>query len=302
MNKIVKKTRRFTAGVLCLVVVGLFVAYSCDKPDTPSDGDGKDSIKPVLSLEGTKWKLAGIVDVETGSMRVLEPQDCDYCYTLVFADNFTSLPIKDTVINGTDTIFCKYYYANGRSCFNQMWLLSLDPIYFGYTKAGECGDGEAYFNALWKVNSYAFNKNELKCFYKEKNTNSSKYLLYKPLHDPIVYTTWKLAGMVDEQTGKLREFEPKGDRCYTFEFNLIGFIGIVSPDYLIGNYKFNSTERTIHLLEISDLAENETEIGDGDLYRKIVKTVQSFSYQNNELRMYFKNIDNISGYLVFKKD
>ena len=39
MNKIIKKTKRFTAGVLCLVVVGLFVAYGCKKTVNGSEGD-----------------------------------------------------------------------------------------------------------------------------------------------------------------------------------------------------------------------------------------------------------------------
>jgi len=40
--------------------------------------------EPEFPLKGTKWKLAGIVDAQTGNLKVLEPQDCDRCYTLEF--------------------------------------------------------------------------------------------------------------------------------------------------------------------------------------------------------------------------
>ena len=253
-----------------------------------------------LSLESTKWKLVGIVDVETGSMSVLEPKDCEDCYTLFFAEDFSTLP-ESTIIYGTDTIYGKCYYAQGRSRCNTIKLSNLNPVYGEITLVG-CGWEEEYYgDALFRVHSYTFNKNELKCFYKERDTDKSKYLLYKPISFSLVNTAWKLVGMVDKQTGKLREFEPKEESCYTFYFHLNGFSCLTSNDLLTGGYKYNSIERTIDLLNILDYGGDETEIGDGVLYKEIVKTVHLFSYQNNELRMYFNNIDNLSGYLVFKQ-
>jgi hypothetical protein len=171
-------------ATLCLVVVGLFIAFSCEKP--PIDSGGNDTIKnpePELTLEGTKWKLEGIVDVETGTMKVLEPTGCDYCYTFVFADNFSSLPVDTFIRNNGDTLFWRDY-AFGHSRDNNFWLLSLNPITFASTKVGETGDGKVYYDAMFKVNSYMFNKNELKFFYNENYTR--KYLLYKSV-DTVLY-------------------------------------------------------------------------------------------------------------------
>jgi hypothetical protein len=35
-------------------------------------------------LEGTHWKLAGVVDASTGEMKKLDLEDCANCYTLTF--------------------------------------------------------------------------------------------------------------------------------------------------------------------------------------------------------------------------
>jgi len=40
--------------------------------------------KNNLPLKGTSWKLVGIVDVEAGVMKELEPKDCAWCFTLTF--------------------------------------------------------------------------------------------------------------------------------------------------------------------------------------------------------------------------
>jgi len=49
-----KKTKRFTMATLCLVVVGLFVAFSCDKPPV-DDGDENDTIVKTPSVDSSVW-------------------------------------------------------------------------------------------------------------------------------------------------------------------------------------------------------------------------------------------------------
>ena len=44
----------------------------------------------LSSLKGTQWKLAGIVDSQTGKLTVLEPTDCEECYTLTFDTDSTA--------------------------------------------------------------------------------------------------------------------------------------------------------------------------------------------------------------------
>ena len=173
MNKIVKKTGRFTVAMLCLVVVGLFIAYGCEKPDTPSDGDGKDSIKPALSLEGTKWKLAGIVDEETGNIRVLEPKDCEECYTLTFDTDSTatvhsiSKDIKKmNLFNLTpsvslpDMLFPEYYYKDSTYYMDaDVFCRSVITTYC-YTVISE--ELRLYhYDACGRVSYLRFKKNEL---------------------------------------------------------------------------------------------------------------------------------------------
>ena len=43
------------------------------------------------SLINTKWKLNGIVDVETGTVTELEPKECRDCYTLSFGTDYTAI-------------------------------------------------------------------------------------------------------------------------------------------------------------------------------------------------------------------
>jgi hypothetical protein len=71
---------------------------SCDKP-LPPDGENNgidtNTIVTVtenendtnVSLQGTKWKLAGIFDAKTDTLiKELELKDCGVCYTFIFDD------------------------------------------------------------------------------------------------------------------------------------------------------------------------------------------------------------------------
>ena len=51
------------------------------------NGDGSDKEKEELPIKGTQWKLVGIADAETSDLKVLEPKDCEECYTLTFITN-----------------------------------------------------------------------------------------------------------------------------------------------------------------------------------------------------------------------
>ena len=56
--------------------------------ETPED---LEEWKMVIgALQGTKWKLVGIIDTQTGIIRELEPLDCEGCYTLEF---YPEIPI-----------------------------------------------------------------------------------------------------------------------------------------------------------------------------------------------------------------
>ena len=52
--------KRSTAAMLCMLVIGLFVAYGCVKPESGGGGNENDDIGIINSncnLEGTKWVL-----------------------------------------------------------------------------------------------------------------------------------------------------------------------------------------------------------------------------------------------------
>jgi len=109
-------------------------------------------------LKGTNWKLEGIMDTETDSLKILEPQDCEACFIFYFR---------------TDSS------AFGYSTGNELYLvLGPSGIHkFSTTLAGETGDGLLFLNTMGSVTSYGLDlgKNELKFYY----DNRKKYLLFK---------------------------------------------------------------------------------------------------------------------------
>ena len=122
--------------------------------------NNKDCIETLItdtklpSLLNTKWKLAGIVEEATGLLRVIEPKDCERCYTLRF---------------NTD---CR---ASGMSTSNQIEVeLDMERVIYKLTKMGEIGDGYLFGDILLKVTSYLYRENELRFLYKE---NGEKYYL-----------------------------------------------------------------------------------------------------------------------------
>ncbi|MCL2098264.1 MAG: hypothetical protein FWH23_05840 [Bacteroidales bacterium] len=104
---------KFTASLL--IIAGSF--FSC-----------KEETAPLIErtyLEGTKWKLAGIVNTETGVLKELEPVDCEHCYTLTFDTDYTAtsrsiwmtrkidLLNLDPYVPLSAILFCERYYVDG---------------------------------------------------------------------------------------------------------------------------------------------------------------------------------------------
>jgi hypothetical protein len=124
--------------------------------------DGKESYllyKPVSlpDLKGTKWKLAGLMDVKTGELTELEPKDCEECYTLEFDSDSR---------------------AHGISVMNHL-KLRLWPRISHATQSEaldyEIGDTPLFYDAWERVTSYKAEENELWFVY----YNKQNYLLYK---------------------------------------------------------------------------------------------------------------------------
>jgi len=94
-NKILKIT------VFLLFFAGLLL--SCKEKKEP-----KTDLEPT-GLKGTKWKLEGIVDVKTGDIKVLEPLDCEECYTIFFETDYNATA---TLISGTMLIDLNHLYPS----------------------------------------------------------------------------------------------------------------------------------------------------------------------------------------------
>ncbi|MDR1346249.1 MAG: hypothetical protein LBK03_06070 [Bacteroidales bacterium] len=154
-GRIMKKliVRSSSLLLLLTLLVVTFMAAECKKPvDNPPQS---------IQLQGTQWKLEGIVNVQTGEMQVLEPVDCEQCYTLEF---------------DTDTT------ASGKSTTN-IFLLNLNmPPYLGIgTEVCEMGDGYLFTNILCFITSYEHDSEnaKLKFFYQREEKNY--YLIFKML-------------------------------------------------------------------------------------------------------------------------
>jgi hypothetical protein len=151
--KILKKPIYYSGVLSCLLVLlaFTFMAVGCEKPkDVPT------GTTTTTNLAGTSWKLAGIVDILTGEMTILEPKDCEQCYTLTF--------LTDSTAQGF-SVSCK---------------ITLDLSLLGsymIEDIGEFFDGDIFRSALYSQNtkSYIVTETELKFI----NNKGNYYLLFK---------------------------------------------------------------------------------------------------------------------------
>jgi hypothetical protein len=147
-------------SLLFIVFLVSFMAGSCEKPEDVCTCE-----QPVASvqLQGTKWKLEGVVNLQTGEMQVLEPVACESCYTLQF---------------NSDTI------GSGRSASNTFYFNLKQPQDTWMTLAGETGDGDFFtyliFIALHEY-EYEHDSENAKFKFFCRYENIEYCLLYKKL-------------------------------------------------------------------------------------------------------------------------
>jgi hypothetical protein len=115
-------------------------------------------------LEGSKWKSIGIVDIESGLLRELEPKDCEECFTLEFY---------------TDTDISTYTAANiGLGLYNVDYVTcAVSFANISYTMVMERPDSDwrLWDRTLLAIESFSLHENELKLYY----DGNSNYLLMK---------------------------------------------------------------------------------------------------------------------------
>jgi hypothetical protein len=134
-----------------------------DPPTTdPSTTDPVVSVSTLLI--GTKWKLAGIVDMETGELKELEPKDCKECYTIEF--------VSDSLVRLSSSANEGSAHLDGNPHLNITFFdLAI------WTERAERGDGRLFTGVVNYITSYIQEDNELKFFYQIDKKKS--YLLYK---------------------------------------------------------------------------------------------------------------------------
>jgi hypothetical protein len=115
-------------------------------------------------LNGTKWKLVGIVDVQSGKTTKLEPTECRDCYTLTFDTDYTA------VVRSIQSTF-------------KIDLLNLNPdvdivdmLKIEFYKGEGYNEGDTFCRAIIRTASYTNENAELKLF----DSEQTKYLLFKP--------------------------------------------------------------------------------------------------------------------------
>jgi hypothetical protein len=91
--------QKMTVVTLCVCIL-FFAAVGCDKKDKKKDieWDG---------FMGTQWRLMHIEIIPTGERIILEPQDCDTCYTIAI-DAEKRLYISGVSITNTFSIYSSY--------------------------------------------------------------------------------------------------------------------------------------------------------------------------------------------------
>ena len=127
--------------------------------------------------KGTEWKLSGIVDLQTGELKTLEPVDCEKCYKIHFTGNdlvYVHSILANLFLNLSSLE--REYIKHPGGGFLDSW--GFDEEYDKYDEYEQ--DTFLFRYAIDHVTSYQFTADELKLFfvYQEK----SYYLLFKCIY------------------------------------------------------------------------------------------------------------------------
>ena len=106
---------------------------------------------------------------------------------------------------------------------------------------------------------------------------------------------WKLVGIVDGISGKLKELEPNGENYFILSFDDdCWFYGYSTMNNISGNYL--ADYETNSLVVWCKKMTNTDELPDGELYINLLNQAQRFCSQENELRIFF---DHKNDFLLF---
>ena len=177
------------AGMLFVLMLSLLclTTSGCERL-TPQTGDNDiEKTDSNFTLQGTAWKLVGIVDTQTNMLTELEPKNCEKCYTIEFGtDSFYN---ETSWFNGRVNVEAGWYKIfTGTSTSNILscWY-SIDyntktfNVYnIGGTEVCEIDDGNSYRQILLKIQSFTVKDTCPKTLYLYYD-DGKNYLLFKPL-------------------------------------------------------------------------------------------------------------------------
>ncbi len=119
------------------------------------------------NLQGTKWKLTGIVDTNTSILTELDPKDCNECYTIVFdIDSTFSGQTVNNIIWGRykiDYNTCTYRFTD---CV--------------ISEAADMYDGELYSRLFFEIQFFTVKDTYPKILQLHYNEGKN-YLKYKEI-------------------------------------------------------------------------------------------------------------------------
>jgi hypothetical protein len=105
---------------------------------------------------------------------------------------------------------------------------------------------------------------------------------------PIQNTTWKLLGFANLTDSTFKYAEPKNDFAYKLCFTTDStFNGTSSVNQVLGRYAIDMCLGTMEVIAIGGTKVNE--ILDGDLFRKNLRQIESYSITEYGLSLYFLN-------------
>ena len=114
---------------------------------------------------------------------------------------------------------------------------------------------------------------------------------------PLLGTTWKLVGFVDEKAGKIKLAQPYSDHSYTLVFNEDGLLGgVTSTNESSGMYSVNSEKGGE--IEIVSFGPSTyiNELYDGSLFIEAMQHVVSFEISASGLILRYEE----QHYLLFQ--
>jgi hypothetical protein len=250
----------------CILFCMLFVAgFSCRENNNPPD-------IPV-SLNGTKWKLAGVVNVKTDILTEFEPRACTECFTLTFNSDHEASGLSVSSKIMIDLLDLRKYMNTGESEGSWGGYPSL-PI-----------DGDLFRKIMTSIESFTVTSEEIKLYFNKK----TEYLLFKRDNTPtdvpasLSGTHWKLAGSVNAG-GMLKEFAPKACvECFTLTFDTDSTASGIS---VVNQLRIHLLPKPaiVFMTEVDDTYNN-----DAQSYYDAWRTMISYKLENNDLWFLFND-------------